>query len=125
MEVTGSVPDIRPHVAGAQIAVMPLLIARGIQNKVLEAMAMARPVIASPQALEGLAVRTGVHLASATSPGEWIARIVDLLNCGDSRGRLAAAGRNYVEAAHSWSACLQPLDALLAIPAPEATLAAA
>ena len=52
--VTGSVPDVRPYLAHASLAVAPLRIARGIQNKVLEAMAMEKIVIASPQAMEGI-----------------------------------------------------------------------
>src|SRR5262249_31571633 len=55
--VVGQVPDVRPYVARAALAVVPLRIARGVQNKVLEAMAMARPVVASPQA--GLKPRAG------------------------------------------------------------------
>jgi len=125
VEVTGAVPDIRPYVADAQLAVIPLLIARGIQNKVLEALAMSRSVIASPQALEGLAVRIGVDVESASSQGEWIAKVTQLLDCNDSRQRLAAAGRSYVEEFRSWSACLQPLDSLLAVGHPENSLAAA
>ena len=53
VHVTGRVPDVRPYLAHAAVAVAPLRIARGIQNKVLEAMAMARPVVASPQAHRG------------------------------------------------------------------------
>ena len=62
--VTGTVPDVRPYIAHADVAVAPLRIARGIQNKVLEAMAMARPVVVSPQALEGIDAAPGTRPAA-------------------------------------------------------------
>ena len=65
MHVTGAVADIRPYVAHAAVAVAPLRIARGIQNKVLEAMAMARPVVASPEAFEGVRATAGRDLLVA------------------------------------------------------------
>jgi glycosyltransferase involved in cell wall biosynthesis len=63
--VTGTVPDVRPYIAHAAVAVAPLRIARGIQNKVLEAMAMATPVVVSPQALEGIDAVPGSELVLA------------------------------------------------------------
>src|SRR5690606_11948467 len=59
VRVTGFVPDVRDHVAAASVCVAPLHIARGVQNKVLEAMAMARPVVCTPQALEGIPAEHG------------------------------------------------------------------
>src|SRR5262249_23559094 len=67
VEVVGQVPDVRPHVARAAVAVVPLQIARGVQNKVLEALAMARATVASPSALEGLAAQPGIHVLAASS----------------------------------------------------------
>jgi sugar transferase (PEP-CTERM/EpsH1 system associated) len=69
--VTGAVDDVRPYLAHAQGAVAPLRIARGIQNKVLEAMAMATPVIASPQALDGLELESEYPLI-AGEPSDWV-----------------------------------------------------
>jgi sugar transferase (PEP-CTERM/EpsH1 system associated) len=113
VEVTGSVPDVRPYLAAAQIAVVPLLIARGIQNKVLEAMSLARPVIASPQALEGLAVQSGTQVAAASSPPEWLEGIFKFMDNAELRRKLAASGRAFAESNHSWAACLKPLEFLL------------
>jgi sugar transferase (PEP-CTERM/EpsH1 system associated) len=109
VEVIGSVPDVRPHLAEAQIAVIPLLIARGIQNKVLEAMAMSKPVIASPQAIEGLAAEPGVHAAVAAAPADWLEQLQFLFADARARRDLATAGRLFVEHQHGWRACLQPL----------------
>ena len=66
------VPDVRPYLAEAALVVVPLRIARGIQNKVLEALAMAKAVIATPEALEGIAVEPEVHACQALAPAQWI-----------------------------------------------------
>src|SRR3546814_15965024 len=62
--VTGEVPDVRPWLAAADAVVAPLLLARGVQNKLLEAMAMARTVVASPAVATGVDAVDGVHLFS-------------------------------------------------------------
>jgi sugar transferase (PEP-CTERM/EpsH1 system associated) len=113
VEVVGPVPDVRPHVAAAAAVIAPLRIARGIQNKVLEALAMAKAVIVSPQALEGLQARPGIHLLSAVSPAEWIDAIHNLLSNAARRQALGREGRRYVEEQHSWDQRLQPFEALL------------
>ena len=126
VEVVGQVPDVRPHVAGASVAVVPLRIARGVQNKVLEALAMARATVASPAALCGVRARPGRDLLAATTPSEWVEAVLRLFDDADLRGRLGAAGRRYVEEQHRWERCLQPLADLLELPeAAEQDLAAA
>src|SRR5262249_25758494 len=67
VEVVGQVPDVRPHVARTAVIVAPLRIARGVQNKVLEAMALGKAVVASPQALKGLGDRPDVPALVATT----------------------------------------------------------
>ncbi len=111
VHVTGSVPDVRPYVAHAAVAVAPLRIARGIQNKVLEAMAMARPVVASPQAFEGVRATPGRDLLVAGGAAEMAARVAEVI-AGDHRG-LGAAGRAAVMAGHDWKATLCRLSATL------------
>lgn len=111
VHVTGTVPDVRPFLAHAAAAVAPLFIARGIQNKVLEAMAMARPVIASPQAFEGVRAVPGRDLLVAEG-AEATAEAV----CAVLEGRHAGLGdraRNAVRAGHDWAATLARLDAIL------------
>jgi glycosyltransferase involved in cell wall biosynthesis len=104
VELTGRVPDIRPYLARATVAVSPLPYAAGIQNKVIEAMAAGVPVVATPVSVAALSATPDVHLLVARTPVEMATRIVDLLADPDSRRRLAAAGRHYVERHHDWSA---------------------
>lgn len=118
VRVTGAVPDVRPHLARASAVVAPLRIARGIQNKVLEAMAAGRPVVASPQALEGLDVRHDEEVLAAESPSEWTTTLSDLLDGPELRQRLGTSARRYVERHHDWNVRLSPLADLLELATP-------
>lgn len=124
VRLVGQVPDVRPYLDQAAISIVPLRIARGIQNKVLESMAMVKATIVSPQACEGLAAQPGTDLLCAESPGQWADAISSLLDDASLRRRLGTAGRRYVETAHCWQRCLEPLDRLLGLasePAPVAS----
>jgi len=109
--VTGTVPDVRPYLAHADVAVAPLRIARGIQNKVLEAMAMARPVVATPEAFEGVRAEPGRDLLVAEG-AEAFAEAVSSVLAGAHPG-LGLRGRAAMRAGHDWAATLAPLDAVL------------
>jgi sugar transferase (PEP-CTERM/EpsH1 system associated) len=115
VDVVGQVADVRPYLTQSATAVVPLRIARGVQNKVLEALAMAKPVVASPQALVGLSDQPGLPAVSAASPKEWIDAIVDLLADQARRRQLGQAGRRYVEEHHTWERCLAPFTPLLGL----------
>jgi polysaccharide biosynthesis protein PslH len=115
VEVVGQVPDVRPYLERAAVVVAPLRIARGVQCKVLEAMAMGKAIVASPPALAGLDAEPGMHLVAASSPYEWSRRVSDLLADPDLRQRLGAAGRRFVEDRHRWEDCLKPLADLLGL----------
>jgi glycosyltransferase involved in cell wall biosynthesis len=106
--VTGTVPDVRPFIHHAEIAVAPLRIARGIQNKVLEAMAMGRPVIVSPQALEGIDAIAGRDLLLADGAEAFIAAVQALLAAPDAS--LGAAARVRVEQHYSWPSKLARIE---------------
>jgi sugar transferase (PEP-CTERM/EpsH1 system associated) len=109
--VTGTVPDVRPYIAHAAVAVAPLRIARGIQNKVLEAMAMATPVVVSPQALEGIEAIPGTDLLLAPDAAAFVANVAALLTETDrSIGRVARAK---VEQLYSWPSNLARIEARL------------
>ena len=111
VHVTGSVPDMRPYLAHAAVAVAPLRIARGIQNKVLEAMAMARPVVASPEAHEGVRAVAGRDLLVADG-AEAMAVAVTQVLAGGMPG-LGTAARAAVLAGYDWKATLARLDDIL------------
>jgi glycosyltransferase involved in cell wall biosynthesis len=113
IEVVGGVPDVRPLVARASAVVAPLRIARGLQNKVLEALAMAKAVIASPSALAALQTQSSVHLLSASSKAEWVDAVSEVLANPQRRQKLGDAGRQFVERHHDWDTCLQPLGDLV------------
>nr|WP_207161134.1 TIGR03087 family PEP-CTERM/XrtA system glycosyltransferase [Halorhodospira halophila] len=110
--VTGFVDDVRPWVGHAAVAVAPLRVARGIQNKVLEAMALGRPIVASPEALEGLQVALGVEVESAEAQPE--AMVEAVCRCLDGGDGMGAAARRRVVQDYSWARHLGRLDRLLA-----------
>ncbi len=115
VEVVGQVPDVRPYVARAAVTVVPLLIARGIQNKALESLAMGKATVVSPQTMGGLKAKAGVDLAVAATPEEWAATVLGLLRDGEKRRRLGQAGRRHVEECHRWESCLAPFADLLGL----------
>jgi sugar transferase (PEP-CTERM/EpsH1 system associated) len=113
VRVTGTVPDVRPYLAHAKLAVAPLRIARGVQNKVLEAMAMAKPVLASPQAVAGIETRPGIGLVIATGEAEFIRHGLRLLQERDNAVAMGAAGRAHVLTSYIWDEGLSHFDQLL------------
>lgn len=111
--VWGEVADVRPFIAGAHCVVAPLAIARGVQNKVLEAMAMARPVVLSPQAATGIAATDGEHFAIGADDAALIERIADIVGDAVSAQAMGAAARRYVVDHQSWPAALAGLPLLV------------
>lgn len=109
VNLIGQVPDVRPFVASASVVVVPLRLARGVQNKVLEAMAMGKAVVAAPASLAALETVSGTHLLSASTTAEWIESVCALLSDPQRRQALGAAARQYVCERHHWEHCLQPL----------------
>lgn len=113
VQVIADVPDIRPYLRRASVIVAPLRIARGVQNKVLEALSMGKTVVATGRSIEGLNVVIGQHLYHAETPAEWAHALQVLWDDEGERQRLGAAARAYVCDNHSWSQCLQPLGEML------------
>ena len=109
VEVVGTVPDVRPYLSQAAVAVVPLHIARGVQNKVLEALAMAKAVVASPDPLVGLRVEDGVQIFKAVEAEQWVSCVSRLLDDAQLRHDVGVAGQAYVTAHHRWEQCLEPL----------------
>jgi sugar transferase (PEP-CTERM/EpsH1 system associated) len=112
VRVTGTVPDVRPYLAHSSVVVAPLRIARGVQNKVLEAMAMGRPTVVTPQALEGIDAQPGRDLVLAPEDGPGFATtVLGLLGADD--GRVGRAARERVVARYGWDANLEPVAKVL------------
>lgn len=116
--VTGRVEDMRPHLAAADVCVAPLRIARGVQNKVLEAMAMARPVVATAPAFEGIDATPGEHLLVADRPADIAARIGELLADPSRAAAIGGAARRRVIERYDWDSNMAMLDTLLDLEPP-------
>jgi len=110
--VTGAVDDIRPYIQSACAVVAPLLIARGVQNKVLEAMAMTKPVVATAQATRALDVRAGVDLWIENEPARFADAVVTAIE-SPLRHEVMQNARTYVEQHHDWQQIFVGLDQLL------------
>lgn len=113
VRVTGTVPDVRPWLQHAAVVVAPLRLARGIQNKVLEAMAMGRPVVAAATCVEAIDAVAGVHLAAAGEAEDFEREVSALLADTTAAAAMGAAARHCVEQAYGWTARLGPIDTCL------------
>ncbi len=108
--VTGTVDDVRPFLQHAAAVVAPLRLARGIQNKILEAMAMARPVVAAQSCVEAISAIPGVELLPAQSMADYLAQLNRLLADPRLAQTMGQAGRQRVLADYSWEAHLSGID---------------
>lgn len=113
VNVTGTVPDVRPYLQHAAAVVAPLRLARGVQNKVLEAMAMARPVVCARSCAEAIDAQPGRDLLAAEQVADYVAQVERLLDEPQQAAAIGAAGRRCVVEHYGWSARLAPLDRLL------------
>ena len=109
ISVTGSVPDVRPYLKHATVVVAPMHIARGIQNKVLEAMAMAKPVVVTTMGLEGINARHGKEVIIAENVAEFVDELTALFN-GEKGAEIGQAARQKVCRDFSWDNTLKKLD---------------
>ncbi len=110
--VTGRVPDVRPYLQHAKVVVAPLRVARGIQNKVLEAMAMARPVVVSSGAAAGLSATNVAQLEIADEAGDFARKTARLMDphLGD---KIGTAAREHVVSHYDWMINLSPFETFL------------
>ncbi len=111
--VEGEVPDTRPWLARADIVVAPLTIARGVQNKVLEAMAMARPVIVSPDAATGIEAESDRHFLVAQNDAAFVEDLLRLSKDFAAARALGCQARQFVLDTMIWPAMLSDLPRLL------------
>lgn len=116
VHIWGEVPDVRPFLSAADFVIAPLEIARGVQNKVLEAMAMARPVLLTPEAAVGIDAEDGVHFAVAPTDNALVARALALLSDQSGTAKMANAARHYVTEHQTWPAMLAYLGPIIGRP---------
>lgn len=111
--VTGAVPDVRPFVSSAGVSVVPFRVARGVQSKVLEAMAMGVPVVGTALAFQGIGAREEDGAVAAEGPRALADRVVRFLTDGAARRAAGAAARRYVERHHRMADHPEAIDDLL------------
>ena len=114
--VWGAVDDMRQYLAAADLALVPLKLARGVQNKVLEAMAMRLPVVLTPAAATGIGGSDQHHYAVGHDDDELVAQVCILLADAERRAAIGSAARRFVVDALSWQATLAPLATMLGLP---------
>jgi glycosyltransferase involved in cell wall biosynthesis len=112
IHVTGTVDDVRPHVAEAAVSVVPLRVGGGTRLKIFEALAMGKAVVSTSIGAEGLPVSPGAHAVLADDPAEFARAVVHLLRHPDERRRLGLAGRRLVEDRYSWREVGRGFEAL-------------
>lgn len=115
--VTERVPDVRPYLDRADVAVVPLRIGRGIQNKVLEAMSMALPCVTTRTACMGIEAKDGRDLLVANDPSEFARHVVRLLSDDAARKRLGTNARATIKKHYSWAAPLAKLSRVIELEA--------
>ena len=108
--VTGTVPDMRPYLQTATLAVAPLVYGAGIQNKILESMGCATPVVATPQAVSALDTVSGQDLLVAQGAEEFAKVVLGMLENPSLRKQVGEAGRRYVETHHDWARITDQLE---------------
>jgi sugar transferase (PEP-CTERM/EpsH1 system associated) len=113
VRVTGTVPDVRPHLWQSAVAVAPLLLARGIQNKVLEAMAAATPVVTTSAVLDGVGAEEGAGALTGDTPAAFAARVIELLGDPRKAREVGRRGHEFVERSCRWDVRLSRLEALV------------
>ena len=112
--VTGMVPDVRPYLKKATVAVVPLVYGTGIQNKVLEAMACATPVVSTPHAMSALQAVAGQDVILANEPHDFAEQVIKLLDDPICQQRIGQAGHQYVVKYHRWEMIGSQLEGVYA-----------
>jgi len=110
--VTGTVPDVRPYLGRAGVVVVPLRMGSGTRLKVLEGLAMGRPMVSTSLGCEGIEVRSGEHLLVADKPGEFSAGVVDLLRDPTRADAMGQRGREMVRRQYAWDRITTRLENL-------------
>jgi len=113
VHVTGGVPDVRPYLEKAGIFVCPLRYGTGIKNKLLAALAMQKPVVATRRSLDGLDLRENEDLLVADEPAEFATKVIQLMEDPGEARRMASSGRALVRVRYSWESSARTLEDVL------------
>lgn len=113
VRVIGEVAEVRSSLIQADVSVAPMRIARGVQNKVLEAIALGVPVVATPLAIEGIEVSNEEEVLIATSPDEFARQVVRLLRDAELRRSLTRRAWNKMNQSYNWEVSGSKLEELL------------
>lgn len=113
VDVTGTVDDVRPYLARAAVFACPLQLGSGIKNKILQAWAMGRPVVATPQCLGGLSADDGRNILVRSEPRSFADAVCELLSDPQRAAALGAAGRETVVREYSWQKQATRFESLL------------
>jgi len=113
IKVTGTVEDVRPHMARGSVYIVPLLVGGGTRLKIYEAMAMGKPIVSTTVGAEGLEVRNGENIIFADNPAAFADCVVQLLQQPERRTKMADAARRWVTENYSWAAVTRTLDNVL------------
>jgi len=106
------VPDIRPYLGTASVVIAPLLVAAGMQNKVLESLAMGMPTVATPRCSRTLGAQDVVHILEADEPQAFAKAIVELLDNPQLAQQMGEAGRQFVAEHYTWESAANTLNKL-------------
>jgi glycosyltransferase involved in cell wall biosynthesis len=112
VEVAGTVDDLRPHLASAAVSIAPLRIGGGTRFKILEAMALAKPVVSTSVGAEGIEAEPGRHILLGDDPVSFAAAVSRVLGDPQLGARLGRDGRALVEERYSWDSAAQALEGL-------------
>ncbi len=112
ISVTGHVEDMREAIGHAAVAVCPVTVKVGVQNKILEAMALGLPVVSTVEGLDGLQAEPELDVLLGRTPGEFADQVCRLLSDPGLRERIGQAGHRYVERHHRWDAAARQLEDL-------------
>jgi glycosyltransferase involved in cell wall biosynthesis len=112
VDVAGQVEDLRPHLAEAAVAIAPLLVGGGTRLKIVEAMAMAKPVVSTRLGAEGINATPDREILLADDPEAFAAAVGRILDDSELRARMGQAARALVEARFSWDAATEHLESL-------------
>jgi polysaccharide biosynthesis protein PslH len=113
ISITGYVPDVRSYLRDAVVSIVPLRIVRGMQNKILESMAMGIPTVATSEAAKGVQVAPGKHLLVADRPKDFANEIIKVIENTTLHKNLAEAGRRQIEQVHTWGCSMEILDTIV------------